>query len=248
VECLDSIRSVGFQPAPGPPRWRRYVSADGRFRWGDSPTSGIIAGAVANTIFQLLSDFFAHYGYWAVFFGVMLENIGLPIPGETVLLFAGFLAYQGKLEILPAILTAIGGATIGAALGYLLGHYGGTSIVGRMLLRFPRIAKRYEAAREMFLKRGHWAVFAARFITGLRVFAGILAGVMRMPFAVFLLYRFAGAVCWGVVIGFVGFLFGSSWGTLVHVVGRMDRIALAVIAGGAVVLFVIHSIRRRKLT
>lgn len=100
----------------------------------------------------------------------------------------------------------------------------------------------------MFLKHGHWAVFAARFVTGVRVFAGILAGVMRMPFGSFLLFSFAGAVCWGFVIGLVGFLFGSSWGTLVHVVGRMDRIALAVIAGCAVVLFLVHTIRRRKLT
>jgi membrane protein DedA with SNARE-associated domain len=117
-----------------------------------------------------------------------------------------------------------------------------------ILMRFPRIAKRYDAAREMFLKHGHWAVFAARFITGLRVFAGILAGVMRMPLWSFLLYSFAGAVCWGFAIGLVGFLFGSSWGTLVHVVGRMDRIALAVIAGGAVVLFVIRTVRRKRLT
>ena len=203
---------------------------------------------MANTIFQLLSEFFARYGYWAVFFGVMLENIGLPIPGETVLLFAGFLAYQGKLHIVPAILTAIGAATIGAALGYLLGYYGGSSLVERFLTRFPRIAKRYENSRTMFLKHGHWAVFAARFITGLRVFAGILAGVMRMPFWAFFLYSFAGAICWGIAIGLVGYLFGGSWNTLVEVIAHMNRIALLIVAGGVVVLLVVHMIRRRKLS
>ena len=191
---------------------------------------------MANSIFQLLSDFFARYGYWVVFFGVMLENIGLPIPGETVLLFAGFLAFQGKIHVLPAILTAIAGATIGASLGYLLGRYGGTSVVNRFLKRFPRVAKRYDDAQKKFLKYGQWAVFAARFITGLRVFAGILAGALRMPFSIFLLFSFAGAVCWALVIGYVGFLFGSNWDTLVNFVGRMDRIALAIIGGGAVAL------------
>ena len=94
---------------------------------------------MANSIFQMLSDFFARYGYWVVFFGVMLENIGVPIPGETVLLFAGFLAYQGKIHILPAILIAIAGATTGASLGFLLGRYGGSSVVNRFLRRFPRL-------------------------------------------------------------------------------------------------------------
>ena len=201
---------------------------------------------MANTIFQLLSDFFARYGYWVVFFGVMLENIGFPVPGETVLLFAGFLAYQGKIHILPAILTAIAGATIGASLGYLLGRYGGTSLVNRLLSRFPRLRKRYDDAQKTFLKHGRWAVFAARFITGLRVFAGILAGVLRMPFSTFMLFSFAGAVSWAFAIGYVGFLFGSSWSKLVSLVGRMDRIALLIIGGCAVVLIVVRLVRRRK--
>jgi membrane protein DedA with SNARE-associated domain len=201
---------------------------------------------VANTIFQLLSDFFARYGYWVVFFGVMLENVGFPIPGETVLLFAGFLAYQGKIHILPAILTAIAGATTGATLGYLLGWYGGPSVVNRVLGRFPRLRKRYDDAQRMFLKHGQWAVFAARFITGLRIFAGIVAGVLRMPFLIFLFFSFAGAVCWALVIGYVGFLFGSNWSTLVSFVGRIDRIALVIIGAIALVLLLVHLARRKK--
>jgi membrane protein DedA with SNARE-associated domain len=176
----------------------------------------------------------------------MLENVGFPIPGETVLLFAGFLAYQGKIHILPAILTAIAGATTGATLGYLLGWYGGPSVVNRVLGRFPRLRKRYDDAQRMFLKHGQWAVFAARFITGLRIFAGIVAGVLRMPFLIFLFFSFAGAVCWALVIGYVGFLFGSNWSTLVSFVGRIDRIALVIIGAIALVLLLVHLARRKK--
>lgn len=201
---------------------------------------------MANTIFQLLSDFFARYGYWAVFFGVMLENIGVPVPGETVLLFAGFLAFQGKTHILPAILTAMAGATTGAILGYSLGWYGGTSVVNRLLGRFPRFRKKYDESQKIFLKHGPWAVFAGRFITGLRVFAGVLAGVLRMPFSTYLFFSFAGAVCWALVIGYIGFLFGSSWDRLVSFVGHMDRIVLVIIGGAVVVLFLVHRVRRRK--
>jgi membrane protein DedA with SNARE-associated domain len=201
---------------------------------------------VANSIFQILSDFFARYGLWVVFFGVMAENIGFPIPGETVLLFAGFLAYQGTIHILPAILTAIAGATIGASGGFLLGRYGGTSIVNRILRRFPRLQKKYDDAQQKFLKQGHWAVFTARFITGVRMFAGVLAGALHMPFSTFLFFSFAGAVCWALVIGYTGFLFGSSWGKLVSIITRMDRIALATIGVGAVALLLVYLVRRRK--
>lgn len=201
---------------------------------------------MANTTFHLLSDFFARYGYWVVFFGVMLENVGVPIPGETVLLFAGFLAFQGKIHVLPAIITAIAGATAGASIGYWLGWYGGPSIVNRFLRSFPWLRKRYDGAQKKFLKHGQWAVFAARFITGLRVFAGVVAGVLRMPFHVFLFFSFAGAVCWALVIGYVGFLFGSNWTKLVSLVGRIDRIAFVIIGGIALALFLVQLIRRRK--
>jgi len=201
---------------------------------------------MANAIFQVLSDFFARYGYWAVFFGVMLENLGLPIPGETVLLFAGFLAYQGQLRIVPAIIVAIAAATTGATLGYGLGRRGGEPLVNRLLGRFPRIRKRYDNSQKVLLKYGHWALFASRFITGLRVFAGVLAGVVRMPFWTFSLFSFAGAVCWALVIGYVGYFCGSSWERLVHLVGRLDRAALAIIGVIAVVLLLIHLLRRRR--
>jgi len=87
-----------------------------------------MATPVADVLFQILSDFFARYGYWVVFFGVMLENAGLPVPGETVLLFSGFLAYQGEVHLWRAIATAVAGATVGDSLGYCLGRFGGAAL------------------------------------------------------------------------------------------------------------------------
>ncbi len=201
---------------------------------------------MANSAFHLLSEFFARHGYLVVFFGVMLENVGLPIPGETALLFAGFLAHRGEIRIVPAILMALVGATVGASLGFLVGRYGGASVVNRLLKRFPRTAHRYDDAQKKFVKFGPWAVFVARFVTGLRVFAGILAGALGMRFSIFLLFSFAGAACWSVVIGYVGLVFGNNWDTLVRTVGRMDRVVLTVIGGGAMVLFLIYMVQRRK--
>lgn len=203
---------------------------------------------MAESIFQILSDFFARYGYWVVFFGVMLENAGLPVPGETVLLFAGFLAYHGKIRLAPAILIAIAGATLGDSLGFLVGKYGGTALVNRYLRRFSFIAKRYDRAQELFLKYGQWAVFTARFITGLRVFAGVLAGVFLMPYARFLFFNFTGAVCWAITIGYVGFLFGSSWERLVHLLKQLDRITLGAVLAAILVVIIVRALRRQAKT
>ena len=91
---------------------------------------------VTHNVFQTLADFFSRYGYWVMFFGVMLENAGIPIPGETVLLFAGFLAYHEKLDLVPAMLVAIAGATCGDSLGFLVGHYGGRPFVDKVIRKF----------------------------------------------------------------------------------------------------------------
>jgi membrane protein DedA with SNARE-associated domain len=201
---------------------------------------------VADSLFKLLSEFFARYGYWVVFFGVMLENAGLPIPGETIVLFAGFLAYQGKLELIPAILIAIVGATIGDCLGFLVGRYGGTAFVNRYLRRNAWVARHYDDAHNLFVKYGQWAVFAARFIAGLRVFAGILAGVLLMPYPRFLFFNFTGAVCWALAMGCVGFYFGSRWERLLAILRELDHITLIVVGVVVVVLLLAHLIRRKN--
>jgi membrane protein DedA with SNARE-associated domain len=200
--------------------------------------------SVADTAFQLLSEFFARYGYWVVFFGVMLENSGLPIPGETVLLFSGFLAYHGRLSLSRAIFTAIAGATLGDSLGYLIGRWGGAALVNRFRGRFLLSARHFDRAQAMILRWGHWAVFVGRFITGVRVLAGPLAGVFLMPYPRFLLSNFSGAVVWAMTIGWVGYLFGSSWQRLLHLFKQVDTAIL--LAGVAAVLIAWVVYRRRS--
>ena len=185
---------------------------------------------MAHTIFQTLSDFFLRYGYWVIFFGVMLENAGIPIPGETVLLFAGFLAYHRKIELFPGILVAIAGATLGDSMGFLVGHYGGRPFVDRFIRRFPFVRKTFDHSQELFLKYGQWAVFIGRFITGLRMFAGIIAGLFRMPYRRFLFFNFTGATVWAIAVIYVGFLFGNSWQLVQQHLLKFNEFVLAGIA------------------
>jgi len=201
---------------------------------------------VAETLFQSLSGFFARYGYWTVFFGVMLENAGLPVPGETVLLFAGFLAYQGQIHLGRAILTAIAGATLGDSLGYLVGRLGGTALVRKYRGRFLISARRFDRAQAIFLRWGQWAVFVARFITGLRVIAGPFAGAFVMPYPRFLFFNFTGAVVWAIAIGWVGFLFGSNWGRLAQLFKEIDLITLGALVVAGLGAGIVYLLRRSQ--
>jgi len=143
---------------------------------------------------QSLRAFVADYGYWAVALALLSESAGIPVPGEITLLLASFLAYsEHQLHLGWIMVVATCAATLGGDLGYAVGHYGGRPLLDRYqsFLRIsPASLKRGE---EMFARYGAAAIFFARFIFGLRVFAGPLAGVLRMRWQAFALFNFLGA-------------------------------------------------------
>jgi membrane protein DedA with SNARE-associated domain len=200
---------------------------------------------MAHTIFQTLSEVFSKYGYWVIFFGVMLENAGIPVPGETVLLFAGFLAYHGKIDLFPSILVAIAGATLGDSIGFLIGHFGGRPFVDRIIRRFPVIQKSFDHSQALFLKYGQWAVFTGRFITGLRMFAGIIAGLFRMPYRRFLFFNFTGATVWAIAIIYVGFLFGNSWKLVERHFLEVNEFVMAAVLVAGLIGMISYYIRKK---
>ena len=177
---------------------------------------------------QLIEHYMLTYGYWAVFFGVMLENAGVPIPGETILLVAGYFASTGVFRVPLVMLVAATGAVIGDNIGFAIGHHYGRGFllrVGRFVFLTP---KRIEHMENYFKSHGNKTILVARFITGLRVFAALLAGASRMRWRVFVVYNVAGAVLWSFVITLLGYLFGQSLPLLVKWVGRTGTILLIV--------------------
>src|SRR2546421_2266689 len=192
---------------------------------------------------QLIEQYMLAYGYWAVFFGVMLENAGLPVPGETILLVAGYFASTGVFRIALVMLIAATGAVIGDNIGFAIGHHFGRGFLLRVGRFFFLTPKRFEHMENYFKSHGNKTILVARFITGLRVFAALLAGASKMPWRVFVVYNVAGAILWSFVITLLGYLFGQSLPLLVKWVGRSGTILLiaAVIVG-----IVVWRIRRHR--
>ena len=195
---------------------------------------------------QLIEHYMLAYGYWAVFFGVMLENAGVPVPGETVLLIAGYFASTGKFHLGFVMLIAATGAVIGDNIGFAIGHHYGRNVLLRIGRFFFLTPKRFAYMENYFERHGNKTILVARFITGLRVFAALLAGASKMPWRVFIVFNVAGAVLWSVVITTLGYLFGASLPLLVKWVGRSGTglLIAAVVIG--IVVWRVRKHRKRK--
>ncbi|MCZ6514501.1 MAG: DedA family protein [Acidobacteria bacterium] len=194
-------------------------------------------------IIEFLEEAFTNYGYWVIFFGVMLENAGLLVPGETVLLYAGYLCFHGRLDLTRVMIVSSLGASLGDNLGYLLGRRFGFPLLNRYRKGFLGKFLRYDRAQQLFLRHSNWAVFTGRFITGLRVFAGPFAGIFRMRYRRFLFFDTLGAVLWGISITLIGYAIGD-WRRIVEFIARFNRLLWGVVA--LVVTVLVLRARRRK--
>jgi membrane protein DedA with SNARE-associated domain len=189
------------------------------------------------------------HGYWVLGLVVLLENAGVPVPGETALLAAGYLTSPdggGRLHLWLVILIATVAAIVGDNLGFYL---------GRRLAR-PRLAagkrflfltpERMKMAEGYFRRYGTPTVFFARFITGLRVVAAPAAGASGMRWGQFLIANAAGALCWSVAIALAGRAGGHVWELVQHHLGHGAWVLLGVVATGFLVWRVTKYMRERK--
>jgi len=200
---------------------------------------------MASHFFELLRLYFREYGYWTVAIVLLLENAGIPVPGETALLFAGFLAFsEHQLQLRYIILLGIVAATLGDNLGYYLGLRGGRPLLMRYRRLFRIRQSTIEKGEEVFRRHGAVTIFFARFIFGMRIIAGPLAGALRMPWKRFLLFNFLGAAVWVTVIASAGFAFGTQWDRLLIILDRIN--VIAVVAAALLALFFWIRYRARK--
>ena len=178
---------------------------------------------MAHRMVDILREAIVHYGYWAIAVALLLENTGIPVPGETVLLLASFLASsEHELQLSSIIIVGTVAATLGDNLGYAVGRRGGRPLLERYRELLCIRPATLERGDRLFAQYGAVAVFFARFVFGLRIVGGPLAGVLRMSWKKFLLFNFLGASLWVTAVATVGYLFGRHWARLVQDLKRLD--------------------------
>jgi len=196
-------------------------------------------------VFGHMQPLLEHYGYLAVGGLVLVEDFGVPVPGETILIAAAIFAGAGHMNIAVVILVAVAGAIIGDNIGFVIGHFGGRPLVerfGRYIFLTP---ERLDRAEDFFNRHGGKVVTVARFIEGLRQANGILAGIVGMHWLKFLVFNALGAVLWVGTWAALGYLAGEN---IVEIYAAFERYKWYAVAAIVVIAAIVitRRVRRRR--
>src|SRR5262249_7145112 len=193
----------------------------------ERPARQIATNWCLSVLWHDIAHLIADYGLLVVAVVIGLESIGLPFPGESVLILAGiFAGTRHELNIFWVIVVAAIAAIVGQAIGYVMGREFGY----RLLLRYGPYVRvtesRIKLGEYLFLRHGRKIIVVARFVPLLRSLAGILAGANRMPWLQFMLANSAGAFAWAAVFGIASYFLGHQ---VEHVAGPV-MIAIGIAA------------------
>ena len=175
------------------------------------------------------------WGYWGIFLAMAMESTVLPVPSELVVIPAGMLAYQGKLNLLLVILSSTFGSLAGATFNYFFALWVGRPFLekyGKYFFVRPALLQKTDT---FFTKHGAISTFTGRLIPGIRHLISLPAGLVRMNFTPFAFYTTLGAGLWSVVLALFGYFIGGSQGVIEEnktliIVGTLGFVAL-VLAG-----------------
>jgi membrane protein DedA with SNARE-associated domain len=181
---------------------------------------------------DVIKEIAEKYGYLSVFTGILLENLGIPLPGETITIVGGFLAGSGELNYWLVLASAASGAFIGGVCGYFIGKYGGWALMQKLAKFFRVSDKQLEEIKGKFADNAVKAVFFGRFIALLRIFASPMAGVVEMPLPQFLGVNLASSLSWAAIMTGIAYTVGKfvSLEQLVAWVGQFAIVALLIAA------------------
>ena len=194
---------------------------------------------------ETLSHVLSTYGYAAIFFIIMLESAGIPMPGETILVAAAVLASTGKsLDIRLVILAAACGAILGDNIGFWVGRAYGEELLTRYGPTVGIDARRQKLGQYLFKRYGGAIVFFGRFVAMLRAYAALLAGVNDLAPAKFFVFNAAGGIVWACVFGLGGYLLGEG---ISRIAGPVGWAAFAIALGGAVILWRFYKKHEERL-
>jgi len=185
-----------------------------------------------------------HYGLWAIFVLVLLEDFGIPVPGETVLIAGAVYAGSGRLNVVAVAVVGFVAAVLGDNIGYAIGRFGGRAIVLRWGKYVGMTAERLDKAEDFFNRHGGKIITIARFIEGLRQANGIIAGIIKMHWLKFVAFNALGAALWVGTWVTIGYFAGQHIATIYHYITQYSYYLLIVLAV-AFVGYVVYRLRKR---
>jgi len=188
---------------------------------------------------EAIASWIAHYGYIAIFLLLVLGIIGLPVPDEWLLTFAGYLVYKNNLHFWPAFAAAALGSMCGITVSYGLGRSLGLFLIRHYGRLFRISQKDLDRVHTWFDRFGTWTLLIGYYVPGVRHFTAVVAGTSKMEFHLFALFAYSGALLWTTTFVVLGYGFGEQWSQVLQQVQKH----LAVGALVALVFIVTFGIR-----
>ena len=187
-----------------------------------------------------------HYGYWAVLLLVLIEDFGIPVPGETILIAAAIFAGAGRLNVVTVAIVGFVAAVVGDNIGFAIGHFGGRALALRWGKYIFLTEERLDRAEVFFNRHGGKIIVVARFIEGLRQANGIIAGISGMHWRRFLFFNAIGAALWVGTWVTIGYTAGNHINTIYHYITTYSYYALIAVVVLVVAFIIRHVLRRRR--
>jgi membrane protein DedA with SNARE-associated domain len=177
-------------------------------------------------------------------FGEAAFFVGFVVPGEAAVLFGGFLASRGHLDIVTLIVLVVVSAVVGDTVGYEVGKHVGPRVLQLGIVR--KHGDRIRDAQELLRRRGGPAVFLGRWTAFFRAVMPGLAGLSQMRYRTFLLWNAVGGIAWGVTFSLVGYFAGASYEKVASSIGKGSAVVVAVLVLAAVVVWWVRRRRRER--
>jgi membrane protein DedA with SNARE-associated domain len=208
-------------------------------------THAPVLAASHHVILNFLEGALVDYGYIIVFLAICIESMGVPFPGETMLLVASaYSANTHHLSIVGVIASAAGGAIFGDSLGYWIGREGGRKLIRKYGRYVGLTDDRYQKAQDYLKQHGGKAVFFGRFVSIARTWIALLVGAHHLNYMQFLIYNVMGGIVWATLYGSLGYLFGENLPLLEKwVKGVGLGVTILVVLG---VLYLLYLRKKRK--
>jgi membrane protein DedA with SNARE-associated domain len=188
-----------------------------------------------------------HYGLWAILLLVLVEDFGIPVPGETVLIAGAIFAGSGRLNVVAVGVVGFAAAVVGDNIGYAIGRFGGRALVERWGRYVFLTAERLDKAESFFERHGGKIITIARFIEGLRQANGIIAGITEMHWLRFFAFNALGAALWVGAWVSAGYFAGQHIATIYGDVTTYSLYA-AIAAVVLIAAWITYRLRKRHRT
>ena len=183
---------------------------------------------------QFILHIIEQFGYFGVFFLILIENVFPPIPSEVILLFSGFFSSYNSLSVFYMILASTLGSFLGAIILYYIGKIFNKERLKKIVNgRFGKILflkeNDIDKADEWFDNKGNKSVFFCRFVPIVRSLISIPAGMSEMPMGKFIIYTICGSMIWNTVLICLGYRLGSNWEYVLTILDKYQMVVIVIL-------------------